>query len=208
MTILAIALLAVSAQAKTYTIDPDHSSVGFKIRHLGARVPGTFNKFSGSVVYDEKNPQAWAASAELETASIDTNNEKRDGHLKSADFFDAEKCPKITFKSTKVSGANGKSAKLHGDLTMRCITKPVVLEIAIGEAATDPWGNVKQGFSAKGKINRKDFGVNWNKALDKGGFVLGDDVDLDLEIEAAPSKDDAKESAKKESKAASDAHKH
>lgn len=182
MYILAL-LLAVSAQAKTYVIDEAHSSVAFKIKHLGARVPGSFNKFAGKVNYDPKAPKTWSAEAEIDAASIDTNNEKRDAHLKSADFFDAEKCPKITFKSTKVEGA-----KLHGDLTMRCITKPVVLDIEIGEAVADPWGNDKMGFSAKGKLNRKDFGINWNKALDKGGWVLGEEVTLDIELEAAAEK--------------------
>lgn len=192
--------LAASADAKKYEIDAGHSAVAFKIRHLGSKVPGTFNAFSGTLNYDAKDVSKWAADVKIETKSVDTNNDKRDAHLRTADFFDADKCPEITFKSTKATGTT-KAAKLHGDLTMRCVTKPVVLDVELGEEMADPWGNQKLGASAKAKLNRKDFGISWNKALDKGGAILGDEVEITIDIEAAASKEEAKESAKQESKA-------
>lgn len=181
-------LFAVPACAETYVIDADHSAVTFRIKHLISKVPGRFTKFSGEFNYDPKDSKGWSANAEIDASSIDTNNEKRDKHLRSSDFFDVEKCPKITFKSTGVKDVKGDKGKLLGELTMHCVTKPVELDLEIGGVMKDPWGNQKAGAIATGKLNRKDFGIEWNKALDSGGLLLGNDVEITLEIEGAPKK--------------------
>lgn len=184
-------IAAPAVRAETYEIDASHSQVGFRIRHLVGKVPGRFTSFSGTVEYASGKPKTWKVDATIDPASINTDNEKRDGHLKSADFFDVEKFPTMTFKSTKVTNVKGDAAKLHGDLTMHGVTKPVVLDLEIGGTTKDPWGNTRTGFSAAGTINRKDFGIVWNKALDAGGVMLGDDVAITLDIEAvlkAPAK--------------------
>lgn len=175
---------ALSAAAAVYEIDASHSTVGFKIRHVVTKTSGRFTKFSGTIHYEPGKPSAWKVTADIDPASINTDNEKRDGHLRSPDFFDTAKHPKMSFKSVKVTDAKGDSAKLHGELTMHGVTKPVVLDLEFTGAGKDPWGNEKAGFSARGKLNRKDFGIVWNKAVDNGGFILGDEVEINLEIEA------------------------
>jgi polyisoprenoid-binding protein YceI len=179
-------VLAGSAAAKTFELDPQHSSVSFKIRHLVTKVSGRFEKFSGTVEYEKGKPQSWKANAEIDAASINTNVSPRDKHLRSADFFDVDKCPKLAFKTTSVTDVKGDSAKLHGDLTMHCVTKPVILDLQVGGEAKDPWGNERLGASATGKISRKEWGLSWNKALEAGGALVGDEVELDIEIEAGP----------------------
>lgn len=186
MRTLLAALLAVSAvpaSAATYSIDPVHSLVGFRIRHLVSKTSGRFTKYSGTINYTEGKPETWSVDAKIDPASINTDNEKRDGHLRSADFFDVEKCPDMAFKSTKVAKGEDGRWMLHGDLTMHCVTKPVVLDLEVGGVA-----GPKAGFSARTKINRKDFGIVWNRALDKGGAMLGDDVEISLDIEADEAK--------------------
>ena len=174
--------LSSGAFAADYEIDAGHSSIGFKIRHLVAKVPGTFKRFEGTFSFDKAKPEASKVETTIQTASIDTGNIKRDDHLTGPDFFDVKKYPKITFKSTKYEG-DDEDGKIHGDLTMHGITKPVVLEAEFTGLATDPWGNKKIGFTAKGKIDRKDFGIIWNKKIDAGGLMLSDEVDLIIEIE-------------------------
>lgn len=178
--------VAIPAQAKSYEIDPEHSGISFTIRHLISKVRGRFDSFSGSFDYEPGKPEAWGARAEIDAASINTNVSARDKHLRSEDFFDVEKCPKLAFKSTKVSDVKGRKGRLHGELSIHCVTKPVVLDLEIGEEAMDPWGNLKFGAQAKGSINRKDFGLNWNKALEAGGVLVGDEILIEIEIEAAP----------------------
>ena len=177
-------LLSPAAYAATYKIDPGHSSVGFKIRHLFSNVQGRFDQFEGTVDFDPQNSSAWATSATIQAASINTNMEARDKHLRSADFFDVEKFPAVTFKSTGMSDANQTGAKLNGALTLHGVTKPVTLDLQIHGSGKDMQGNVRAGFTATTKINRKDFGLAWNKAIETGGFVLGDDVDITIEVEA------------------------
>ena len=181
--IVTLALAATSAFAAEYKVDPGHSRVGFEIKHLFSKVPGKFNEFEGTVSFDEKKVAASKVDFTIKTASIDTDNEKRDGHLKGADFFDAEKNATITFKSTKVTGS-GKKFKLAGDMTLHGVTKPVVFDVEHLGTDKDPWGTTKAGFTAKSKIKRKDFGIVWNKTLDSGNLLLGDDVELNLAIEA------------------------
>ncbi len=185
--ILTLAVLLTVAvpgvRSEIYEIDSAHSSVGFRVKHLVGKVSGRFTKFAGTVSYEPGKPETWQAEAKIDANSINTDNEKRDGHLKTPDFFDTAKCPDITFKSTKVV-VKDNAAKLHGDLTMHCVTKPIVLDLEIGGAAKDPWGNARAGFSATGTLNRKDFGIVWNKSLDSGGLMLGEEIGISLDIEA------------------------
>jgi polyisoprenoid-binding protein YceI len=173
-----------AAAPVTWAIDPVHSDASFKIRHVVSRVTGNIREWSGTIVADPANLSGGSVELTLNMASIDTHNEKRDGHLKSAEFFDVVKFPTATFKSTKVT-AKGNDLTILGDLTMKGVTKPVTLTAeftgAAGEAVA---GKQKAGFHASAKINRLDWGVSWNRAAEGGGAVLGDDVDLDFNIEA------------------------
>lgn len=180
------ATFAISTQAfaTEYQIDPAHSSVNFKIRHLVSKTTGKFDKFDGKLNYEPGKPASWKVDAKIDAASVNTGQAKRDEHLRSPDFFDTQKYPTITFKSTGVKDASDKNAKLEGLLTMHGVTKPVVLDVEFGGEGVDPQGTKKAGFTASTKINRKDFGIIWNKTLDAGGLALGDDVDINIEIEA------------------------
>ncbi len=176
--------LAVSAHAATYTVDVDHTSVLFKTKHLFSKVQGRFNKFQGTVDYEPGKPELWKTGGSIDVTSIDTNVPERDKHLRSADFFDAEKYPTIEFKSTAVKNATDNGAKLEGLLKIHGVEKPVTLDVTINGVGKDPWGNTRAAFSAMTKINRKDFGINWNQALDNGGLLVGEEVEIILEIEA------------------------
>lgn len=180
---LGILITHLSAHAAAYRIDPDHSTIGFKIRHLVSQTQGTFGQFEGLLDYDPGHPEGSKAEAAIQAASIDTNVPARDKHLRSADFFDVEKFPTITFKSTELTDATQESAKLHGILNMHGVEKTVVIDLAIHGVGKDPWGNVRAGFTGTVKLNRRDFGLDWNKALETGGFLVGDEVDVTLEIE-------------------------
>ena len=183
-----LALLAVlgvpSAHAAKYTIDKEHSNVAFKIRHLASRVPGSFTDFSGSFEFSEKDPQKSSLETVIQVASINTRNADRDGHLRTADFFDADKFPTATFKSAKVAGAGKDRFKVNGVLNLHGVEKPVVLDVEYLGTAKNFKGKTTAGFSAKGKFNRKDFGIVWNKVLDTGSAILGDEVELSIEVEA------------------------
>jgi polyisoprenoid-binding protein YceI len=178
----ALAVLTTAARAADYEIDPAHTQIGFKAKHVVGKVPGRFTKFSGSFAYDAKNPKAWKAEATIDAASINTDVEGRDKHLRSDAFFDVEKCPTLSFKSTKVSDVKGDRFKLHGDLTMHCVTKPVALDVEVNGTGKDPWGNESASFSATTTVNRMDWGISWNKALDAGGVLVGEKIDLILEV--------------------------
>lgn len=187
-----VALAAASALATAapvqYTIDKDHSEVGFDVRHLFSKVHGRFNAFTGSITFDEANPAAIAVDATAEAKSIWTDNERRDGHLRSADFFAADSFPTLSFKSTKVTAAGKNKYKVAGNLTMRGVTKPVVFDAEFLGAGSvgvggQSWGS-KAGFVATTVVNRKDFGINWNKTLDNGGLMLSDEVTISLSLEA------------------------
>jgi polyisoprenoid-binding protein YceI len=183
----AAALLAVPAFAApvVYEIDPAHSNASFSVKHLMVtNVRGEFGKVEGKVEWDATNPAKSTVEATIDASTLTTREEKRDQHLKSPDFFDVANHPKITFKSTKVEAAGKGHYKITGDLTIRGNTKPVVLDV---EGPTpeikDPQGNTKVGASATTKINRQDFGVSWNKNLDTGGVVVGDDVAIQIDVE-------------------------
>ncbi len=183
-TIIAL-LLPAFALATTWNIDPDHSNIGFKVRHLMvSNVRGSFEKNSGVVDINEKDITKSKVQVSIDTASVNTNVKKRDEHLRSADFFDVAKFPTMTFVSKKVA-ANGKDKlKVTGDLTLHGVTKEVVLDVEGPSAESkDPWGNIRRGATATTKINRKDFGLVWNANLETGGVVVGDEVIITLEIE-------------------------
>ncbi len=186
---LCAAVLAAPAAAEVYEIDPTHSGVNFRVRHLMvSRVNGNFGKFSGTVTYVKDKPKEWKVEALIDAASINTGVEKRDQHLRSADFLDVDKFPTIAFKSNRVLKADGNKAKLVGDLTLHGVTKPVTLDLEIGGTVKDPWGNQRLGATATTKLNRKDFGLTWNKPLETGGVMVGDEVDVTLEIEGIAKK--------------------
>jgi len=183
LSLLGILVFGNTAQAATYKVDPDHTAVSFKIRHLFSNVQGTFNKFEGTIDYEPGKPDSWKTSGTIDTASINTNVEQRDKHLRSADFFDVAKYPAIIFKSGAVKEATATSAKIEGVLTMHGVEKPVVLNVEIHGVGKDPWGNVRAGFTATTKINRKEFGLNWNEALETGQLLVGEEVMITLEAE-------------------------
>ena len=186
-TLVLLAALAAPALAQTtptWEIDPAHSSIQFGVRHLMiSTVKGRFPKFTATEVVDEKEPTRAVVEASIDAASLDTGEAKRDEHLRSPDFFDAQKYPTITFKSTKVEAAGDRRFKLHGDLTMHGVTKPVVLDVEATPQVKGMRGETRAGARATTKINRKDFGINWSQTMDGGGVVVGDDVDVTIEVE-------------------------
>jgi polyisoprenoid-binding protein YceI len=183
--LLALLLFPALAFASTWNIDPDHSSAGFKVRHLMvSNVKGTFGKLIGTVIVDDQDITKSTVSATIETASIDTGVAKRDTHLRSADFLDVAKFPTMTFVSTKVARNGSNGLKVTGDLTLHGVTRSVVLDVeGPSQESKDPKGNFRRGASASTKINRKDFGLTWNKALETGGVVVGDEVTIEIEVE-------------------------
>jgi polyisoprenoid-binding protein YceI len=188
LTLVTFAGLA-SAEPKTFTFDKSHSEVGFNIRHFFSKVHGRFENYDGAIKFDENNLAASSVEVTIADSSINTQNERRDNHLRSQDFFWVDKYPTLTFKSTKVIPGGDKSHfQIAGDLTMRGITKPVVLDVEyLGMAPISIGGNsmgTRAGFAASVKINRKDFDIVWNKALDNGAVMLGEDVEIVLNIEA------------------------
>jgi polyisoprenoid-binding protein YceI len=176
-----VSILAAGALfAGTYKVDSSHSNVGFKVKHMMvSNVIGKFDKFTGTFEYDEKTNSLKSLNGIVEVSSINTENEKRDNHLKASDFFAAEKYPQITFKLEKVE-----DDKAYGKLTMRGVTKDVVLDVETsGTTIKDPWGNTRTGLSLSGKVNRYDYGIKYNSILEAGGVAVGEIVKLDIEIE-------------------------
>ena len=169
----------------TYEIDPAHSSAQFSIRHMMiSNVRGGFSSVKGTVEYDAANPANSSVEVEIDANTIKTLDEARDGHLKSADFLDTEKHPTITFKSTKVEATGAGEVSVTGDLTVHGTTKPVVLKVeGPSQEGKDPWGNIRIGASATTKIKRSDFGLTWNAVLEAGGFMVGDDLKIELEVQ-------------------------
>ena len=179
---VALVVLSVAAGAAQYEIDTAHSQIGFKVKHVTGKVSGRFTSFSGSFNYDQKSDKFWSAEAKIDPASINTDNEARDKHLKSPDFFDVAKSTGMAFKSTEITDHKDDHAKLHGLLTLHGQTKPVVLDLQVGGVDKDPWGNETAGFTATGTINRKEWGIVFNKTLDSGGLLVGEKVEIILEI--------------------------
>ncbi len=176
--------MGVSQGAVQYVSDPAHSSIDFSVRHMViSTVKGFFDKFEATVMYDTMDVTKSKVSVLINPASISTNNETRDKHLKSPDFFDVEKYPEITFNSTKIE-KTADGLVMTGNLTMRGVTKEVSFPFVINGPITDPWGNQRFGTEASLTINRQDYGVSWNKVLDSGGLTAGNDVKIDIQIEA------------------------
>jgi len=168
----------------TWKLDPSHTLVEFSAKHLMiTTVKGRITDIDGTIRSDEKNPQNSSVEVVLKAASLDTRTDQRDQHLRSADFLDVEKFPEIEFRSTRIEGDKD-SFKLTGDLTIRDVTKPITLDVEFEGRNKDPWGGERVGFSAKGKIDRREFGLTWNQALETGGVVVGNDIKISLEVEA------------------------
>jgi|SRR5437016_2831605 len=187
----AAVLIASPALADTWVVDKVHSETSFQIRHMMSKVRGHFNDFSGSIVADPAKPEAASIEFSVRTASIDTSNEGRDKDLRSANFFDVEKFPEITFKSTRVRPAGKDRYDVTGTLTMHGVAKEVTLPVSLLGFGKDPWGNDRAGFEIATTIDRKDYGIVWNKALDNGGALLGDDVLISINLETSRKKEAA-----------------
>jgi polyisoprenoid-binding protein YceI len=189
-TLLSALLLALfvpalaAAEPAVYKVDPDHSGVGFTIRHFVSNVPGRFRDFDGSIRYDPLDPAASSVELTVRAVSIDTNNNDRDDHLRSADFFDVQKFPTLTFTSTEIKPKEAGLLEVTGDLTLHGVTRRITLPVqALGTVKT-PNGE-KAGFEAVFTLNRKDYGITWNRVLDAGGAVLGDEVKITVDVEAS-----------------------
>jgi polyisoprenoid-binding protein YceI len=167
-----------------FQIDPAHSHLQFSVRHMMiSKARGTFDKWSGTVALDPEHPEQTAVEVSIDTASINTKEPQRDGHLRSPDFFAVEQYPTMNFKSTSVEVTGKETAKLYGDLTIRDVTKPVVVDVEYQGSSKSPWGTTSYGFSGSTKVNREDWGLNWNTPLETGGWVLGRDVQIEIELE-------------------------
>ena len=186
--VLPLAPLVTAAPAaaakQAYTIDPAHSEASFQVRHLFTKVRGRFNSFGGTIEIDPDNLEASKVELTIDAKSIDTDNDKRDGHLKSEDFFYVEKHPEITFVSDSIEKTGDSTYDVSGTLTMRGVSKKVTLPVELLGIGTDPWGNTRAGFATETTLDRQEYGINWNQALDQGGYLLGDDVDVQVNIEA------------------------
>lgn len=171
--------------ANTWNIDTTHSAIHFSVRHMVvSKTRGRFGKWSGQLTFDPQDPAAASVQVDIDPASLDTADAQRDAHLRSPDFFDVEKHPKASFRSTKVQQLSGKELRITGDLTLHGVTKPVTLAATFEGVGTDPWGGERAGFSASATLDRKDFGLEWNRALETGGVLVGEKVELTLEVEA------------------------
>ena len=176
---------ATAIAVRTFQVDKAHSEVDFQVRHLLTKVRGRFTDYSGTIEFDHENPSHSKVDFTIQAASINTAEPKRDEHLRSNDFFAADTFPTLTFTSTKIAPRKGDLYDVEGDLTIRGITKRVVLPVTHLGLAKDPWGNEKLAFEAETTIDRKDFGLTWNAALETGGFLVGDEVKVSLQIQAA-----------------------
>ncbi|HEY6729272.1 MAG TPA: YceI family protein [Polyangiaceae bacterium] len=169
----------------TWNLDAGHSGIGFSVRHLVfAKVRGRFSAWSGSLELDEENLAQSSVQVSIDAASIDTGTPDRDAHLRSPDFFDVANYPKLSFRSNRVEALGGDRYRVYGDLTIRDVTREVVLDSEFSGKAKDPWGNDRVAFTAKTSVDRRDFGLKWNQALETGGVVVGERVDIELEIQA------------------------
>ncbi|WP_413577355.1 YceI family protein [Bdellovibrio sp. HCB290] len=184
-TLLISTFLAAPAWAEKFTIDPAHTTITFKVQHMMiAKVKGRFDKFEGTFDFDEKSQKLDNVAVKIQAASINTNQSDRDKHLKSPDFLDVAKFPTIDFKSTKTDYENSKPEKVQAKLTIHGVTKEVAVDVDYNGAVTDPQGKRRVGFAIETKLNRKDFGLVWNKAMETGGVLVGDTVEVEIQGEA------------------------
>jgi polyisoprenoid-binding protein YceI len=177
---------SVATPVRTFRIDKAHSEAVFQVRHLLAKVRGRFSDFDGTIDFDEDHPERSAVTVTIRTASIDTNEPDRDAHLRSEDFFAADRYPTVTFRSAAVTPRGDGRFDIAGDLTIRGVTRRITLPVAYLGKATDPWGHEKLAFEAETVVDRKEFGLTWNAALETGGFLVGDEVRVSVSIEAQP----------------------
>jgi len=188
LTLTATVLLALPVAAADWNLDASHSHVGFKVKHMAiSKVNGSFGEVSGTVTGEDGKPETFNVEVTIGVGSVDTGNTDRDDHLRGPDFFNAEEFPNMTFKSTAVK-MDGDEGTLTGELTLHGVTKSIELELEYLGLVNDPWGNTRMGFSAEGKIDRRDFGLTWSKALETGGLVVAHDVEIELEIEVVKAK--------------------
>ena len=190
---LAVAAILVTASslfaAEPFAVDKVHSEATFQIRHMMSKVSGKFDDFSGKINIDRAKPSASSVEFTIKAASINTGNADRDKDLRGPNFFDVDKNPEITFKSSTIVPSKKKDVyDVTGDLTMHGVTKKITIPVESGGFGKDPWGNERTGFSVTTTLNRKDYGINWNKALDNGGFLLSDDVTINVNLEAQKAK--------------------
>jgi polyisoprenoid-binding protein YceI len=183
LLVAAFGFAGVVSAVESYVIDKNHSDASFQVRHFASKVRGRFADFGGTIQADPAKPEASSVEFTIKTASIDTNQPDRDKHLRSADFFDADKFPEITFKSTRITPAGKDKYDVTGTLTLHGVSKEVTLPVTFLGTMKDPRGNEIASFELETKLNRKDFGMTWNRALDNGGFMLSDDVDVQISLE-------------------------
>jgi len=186
-----LALAASPVLADVYAVDKGHSEVTFRIRHLMSKVGGRFTDFEGTITGDPAKPEAASVEFRIKAGSIDTNNPDRDKDLRSANFFDVEKYPEITCKSKKVTATGKDTYQVTGTLTVHGVAKEITLPVTLQGPVKDPWRNERFGFETTTTLNRKDFGIVWNKALDNGGLLLGDEVQVTINLEAVKKKEAA-----------------
>ena len=171
--------------SSTWKIDPSHSAIHFSVRHMVvSKTRGRFTRFGGQIVFDPAHPAASSVEVTIEPASVDTADAQRDAHLKSPDFFDVEKFPQASFRSTSVEDLGGDKLRISGELTVHGVTRPLSFDAVFEGSAKDPWGGERAGFSGSLSLDRREFGLQWNKALETGGVLVGDKVELSLEVEA------------------------
>ncbi|HEX4951881.1 MAG TPA: YceI family protein [Thermoanaerobaculia bacterium] len=178
-----LATMPAAAAVETFSIDKAHSEVSFQIRHLVTNVRGQFDDYTGVIKMDTEKPESSSVEFTIQATSVNTFNENRDKHLRTADFFDVPNHPTITFKSTSVKKTGDNTYAVTGDFTMRGVTKQITLPVTFTGKMGDPWGNTKAGFETATTLNRKEYGINWNKALDAGGLILGDEVKVAINLE-------------------------
>ena len=179
-----MATSAVPASTRSFTVDPAHSEVTFQVRHLLTKVRGHFSDFAGAIQFNDEAPERSSVSFTIQAASVDTKTTDRDTYLRSEDFFFVDKHPQITFVSSRITKKGSDDYDVRGTLTIRGVAKEISLPVTFLGHAKDPWGNARLGFEAETTINRKDFGLMWNAALETGGFLVGDEVKISLQIQA------------------------
>ena len=186
-----------------WVIDPAHSLIEFRAKHMMfTTVRGQFDSFSGTLHLDVENPRNSYVEGTIETDSVDTGDENRDTHLRSPDFFDVENFPEMTFQSTRIEPKRDNEFKVYGDITIRGTTRQIAWDVEAADLGNDPWGNPRLGFSAETKLNRKEFGLNWNVALETGGWLVSDEIKIHVEVQVVPSTEDARETAEAEMQSA------
>ncbi len=179
-------MTTATATKTIYSIDKAHSEATFQVRHLLTKVRGHFSDFDGTIEYDEQDPERSSVNVAIQASSIDTSERDRDTHLRSADFFEVEKFPTLTFTSAAITRKGSDGFGVAGDLTIRGVTRAVTFDVTFLGKAKDPWGNERIAFEAETTINRKDYGLLWNAALETGGFLVGDEVKISLSVQAVP----------------------